>query len=492
VLILRAGPVVSAVGLAAVCLAGAITAQDLDAPARRAVRPVRLSDLAPALRDRLPMPSRREEGFAAFVRSLDQETAERERAGEYEHLVYHLLQSQRFTSEPRIEPALSAYELVRGMAPEERARFLEGEAPSPGARIPPAVLRRAADFMKAVAGDPADARLAYFKRLLAAEPADPPALPRLLSHYAQAMRFLYRKEFLSRELKDPQQIESYLASLYRRRGHSTDTQVEANFAVHTALSVVRASGKDRLDRVLIVGPGLDFAPRTDLLEAFEPQSYQPFAVADALLGLGLSERGRLRVHCVDISERVVRYLRDVSGGGPVRLQLVSGIPEREDRPFGPEFRGYFAGLGRSIGEEGPLPLPGGVSHRLGKSLLVRPEIAGRITADRLNIVTERYDPAPAYDLVVVTNVFSYLDPAEQALALANIESMLEEGGYLIHNEPQSSLVETAGRLGLGMVDARTVRLSSGEAAPLFDRVVIHRKAFRGRMARPDPTQEEGA
>ena len=56
----------------------------------------------------------------------------------------------------------------------------------------------------------------------------------------------------------------------------TDTQVEANFAVHTALSVIRAYGPDRLDRVLIVWPGLDFAPRTDLLEAYEPQSYQPW------------------------------------------------------------------------------------------------------------------------------------------------------------------------------------------------------------------------
>jgi SAM-dependent methyltransferase len=472
--------------LAGVFLAAAIAAQEAEVQARRAIR---LSDLAPALRERLPAHSLTEEGFAVFVRSLDRETAERERAGEYEHLVYYLLQSQRFTREPRIEPALSAYELVTGMDAEQRSRFLEGEAVlPPGARVPPSVLRRAADFMKALAGDPAEARLAHFKRFLAAEAAPEPPLLLLLSQYARAMRFLYRKEFVSRELEDPQELEAYLASLYRRRGHSTDTQVEANFAVHTALSVIRAYGDDRLDRVLIVGPGLDFAPRTDLLEAFEPQSYQPFAVADALLALGLSEPGRLRVHCVDISERVVRYLRHLAGGEPVRLQLVSGIPEREDRPLGPEFLGYFARLGRSIGEEGPLPLPGGVPRHLGKSLRVRPEIAGRITADRLNIVTERYDPSPSYDLVVVTNVFSYFDPAEQTLALSNIAPMLREGGYLIHNEPQSSLVEAARRLGLGMADARTVRLSSGGAAPLFDRVVIHRKALRPHMAKPDPTQ----
>lgn len=456
---------------------GGAVAQEPGRP--QAKRAIRLSDVPSGLRPDLPGTILTEQGFAAYIRAREQETADRERAGEYEHLIYYLLQSERFTREPRVEPALSAYELVRAMDAEERSRFLADETSLiPANRIPRSVLRRAADFVKAVTAGRGDVRLAHFRQFLAAtETAPEPALDRLLAEYARAMRFLYRKEFLARDLKDPQALEAYLASLYQRRGYSTDTQVEANFAVHTALSVIRAYGERDIDRVLVVGPGLDFAPRTDLLDLFEPQSYQPFAVVDALLGLELSHAGALRLHCVDINARVLGYLRGLSPERPTRLQLLSGVPEREDRPFTPEYREYFSRLGAHIGQEDRLALPPGVSRHLGKSVDVRPEVVRRITADRLNIVTERYDPSPAYDLVVVTNVFSYFDPAAQVLALSNIEAMLKEGGYLIHNEPQSSLVAAADRLGLSLADARTVALAAHPQAALFDRVVIHRKTF---------------
>jgi hypothetical protein len=293
------------------------------------------------------------------------------------------------------------------------------------------------------------------------------------------MEFLYAKEFLAPGHKDPQEREAYLASLYQTRGHSTDTEVEAGFAVYQALAVVKARGGARLERVLIVGPGLDFAPRTDLLDAFPPQSYQPFAVADALIALGLAEPQRLRVDCVDVNQRVLDHFRGLRGAAP-QLLLVSGIPLRGEASQDGEFRDYFERLGRSIGEEAPLAQP--VPGRLGKSLAVRREIASRIGAERLDIVTERYAPSPGYDLVVVTNVLGYFDPAQQALALANIESMLKQGGRLIHNEPQTSLVQAAQALGLALVDARSVRLGSA----LFDRVLIHEKSPRKAVPKEGP------
>lgn len=465
---------------------GGVVAQEAGRP--QAKRAIRLCDVPPGLRPELPGTVLTEQRFAAYIRAQEQETADRERAGEYEHLIYYLLQSERFTREPRIEPALSAYELVRAMDAEERSRFLADETSLiPANRIPGSVLRRAADFVEAVTAGRGDVRLAYFRRFLAATVTAPePVLERLLEEYGRVMKFLYRKEFLARDLKDPQALEAYLASLYQRRGHSTDTQVEANFAVHTALSVIRAYGEHDIDRVLVIGPGLDFAPRTDLLDVFEPQSYQPFAVADALLGLELSHASALRLHCVDINARVLGYLRGLSPERPTRLQLLSGVPEREDRPFTPEYRDYFLRLGAHIGQEGLLALPPGVSRHLGKSVDVRPEVVRRITADRLNIVTERYDPSPAYDLVVMTNVFSYFDPTAQVLALSNIAAMLKEGGYLIHNQPQSSLVAAADRLGLSLADARTVVLAAHPQAALFDRVVVHRKTFPARKVAERP------
>jgi hypothetical protein len=242
--------------------------------------------------------------------------------------------------------------------------------------------------------------------------------------------------------------------------------------------VIRARGEGHVERVLIVGPGLDLAPRTGLVELSDPQSYQPFAVADALLSLGLSERSRLRIHCVDINARVVEYLSGLSRRLPTTLRIVSGVPERDDRRFTPAYRRYFEELGASIGRQTSLALPPELAGHLGKSLAVDPAVAAAITAAELNVLTERYDPSPSYDLAIVTNVFSYFDPAQQALALSNIEAMLRPGGYLVHNEPQTALVSAAARLGLAMTDARTVLLAAHREAPLFDRVVIHRKAER--------------
>jgi SAM-dependent methyltransferase len=298
----------------------------------------------------------------------------------------------------------------------------------------------------------------------------------VLAEYARAMRVLYRKEFASPAAGDAQALLEYVAGLYRERGHSTDSQVESGFAVQQALAVIRAEADHGpLDRVLIVGPGLDFAPRTDLVDLFEPRSYQPFAVGDALLGLRLASSERLRIHCVDISPRVVAYLAGLPKDAPTALPLVSGLAERADRPFSADYREYFAGLGKSVGKERPLVLPAGFEGRLSKRLEVRREFAERLTAERLDVVTERHDPPPVCDLVVVTNVFSYFDPPQQALALANVASTLRKGGYLVHNEPQSALVAAAEALGLSLVQARSVLLASHPREPFFDRVVIHRR-----------------
>src|SRR5205807_3507326 len=130
--------------------------------------------------------------------------------------------------------------------------------------------------------------------------------------YRTAMRFLVQKE-----------IDERGSVVYQERGHSTDTQVEANFAVWNALATIHAlNGSEKLNRVLIVGPGLDFAPRTDMIDAFDPQSYQPYAVADALLQLKLADPASMAIHCVDINDRVVRFINEYPKGAR-RLSLAS-------------------------------------------------------------------------------------------------------------------------------------------------------------------------
>lgn len=383
------------------------------------------------------------EGFPDFLRSVERRTAERLAEGENDHLVFYLLESGSFTGRPKIEPAVSASE------------FFD----RPGTQIPRAVTGRIEDFIKALGRPGPDERLSYFRKFLANKE---PLFEHLCSEYARAMKFLYRKEFGARDAG---------GSLYQERGHSSDTQVEANFAVWTALSVLKALDPPaRLNRVLIVGPGLDFAPRTDFLEPLPPQSYQPFAIADALLGLGLAQPERIEIQCLDINPRVVDWINAFTGRRERRLALVS-------RAMDPLFAEYFRDLGRHIGSEaalGSLPAP-----YQGKSLTVSKSVAGRIRAGRLNILTERYQPPPRYDLAVVTNVFVYFNNVELLLALTNIESMLRPGGYLVHNEVRAEVESFGAMLGLAPVQARSLRLTTEGRKPLFDTLAIHRKTAAG-------------
>lgn len=443
-------------------------------------RPISFADVPAGLHAILNRQGIDRNSFDAYVASLNRRTVERETLGENDHLIFFILQSERFTRRPRVEPALSAAEFVRRLGADEKARYLKEQSfLPPNERLPATAAGRLEDFIKAVKEPSVDERLNYFRRFIGREkpPADS-SLQYLYRQYARAMKFLYEKEFLAREITDPKNLAARVAPLYQDRGHSTDTQIEANFTVRAALEVIKfQSPSAQLNHVLVVGPGLDFAPRTDLIDLFAPQSYQPFAVADALLNLKLADPARLRVHCVDINERVINHLRVAARSKQVRLSILTGVANTDARPLSAEYREYFQQLGGSIGTESRLDeLPARYKRHLSKLLLIRPEVAAAVSAEKLNIVTERIDPSPQYDLVVVTNVFPYFNETELLLALANIEAMTVRGGYLIHNEARPELFALAARQGLGVAGSRTMLIASGAGrAPLYDGVWTHRK-----------------
>ncbi len=470
------------------CVTEIIGAINLDGAQKsdRVIRQIAYSDIPNGLREWIEREGVGANNFSGHVAAINRSTAEREMRGEYDHLIFFLLQSRRFTRQTKIEPALSAYEFVNGLSAAERERYL-AEASDylpPEERMPEDARVRMNEFIRAVDQDSDDERMIYFKTLLKnATPESSSLAQRLYAEYARAMRFLYRKEFASRKFSK-ERLAAYVASLYRDRGHSTDTQIEANFAVYTALAALKAGEKaqsapTRLNRVLIVGPGLDFAPRTDFIDLFGPQSYQPFAVADALLSLKLCDPARLRIDCVDINERVVAHLRRLRRRGEVSLSILSGVSENAGLVFSEDYKDYFRNLGRSVGREGAIEVPVDLASRLKKSLFIGPEVTGKINADRLNIITERFENSdgstPNYDLVIATNVFPYFNPMELLFALTNISAMLAEGGYLIHNELQTVPSSFITPLGLPLRQARTVLIASSESAPLFDGVAIHQK-----------------
>src|SRR5262245_56834599 len=480
-------------GLAALCLISgftAILAAINPNPTKRldyAKRQIVYADIPAGLYEWLEKQGVSANNFSDQIAAINRSTAERERFGEYDHLIFFLLQSRRFTRETKIEPALSAYEFVNGLSELERQCYLAEKSDYLPAEemMPKAGRARMNEFIRAVERGSDDERMIFFKTLLKKTAPKSSSLDQhLYTEYARAMRFLYRKEFASRKFSR-ERLAAYVASLYQDRGHSTDTQVESNFAVYTALAALKAGEKSQshstqLNKVLIVGPGLDFAPRTDFIDMFGPQSYQPFAVADALLSLKLCDAARLQIDCVDINERVVAHLQSLRRRGEVTLSILSGVSDGAGRALSEDYKNYFRNLGSSVGRESAINVPPDMASHLKKSLRIGPEVTGKINADRLNIITERFESpdgsTPNYDLVVVTNVFPYFKPAELLFALTNISAMLAEGGYLIHNELQTMPSFFITPLGLPLRQARTVLIASSESAPLFDGVAIHQKA----------------
>ncbi len=480
------------------------------------LRPVAWSDLPAPIHHLLDARGVREDGFDADIERIRAQTRERLREGDFDHLVYYALQSTRITSRPPIEPALSARRFVKGLRPEERTRFLGVAGDGTDQTWLPELSRVPADARARLfalrdrverreAAATASIRLTHFRDVLASSPPGPPRDRALLHAYMRAMRFLYQKEFVAGRSKEQ------VATLYETRGLSSDTAVEACYSVYIALAAAHGLDADwRARRVLVIGPGLDLAPRTDLIDLPEPQSYQPFLVADALLALGMADRDRLSVDAVDINPLVVDVLQRSTHPPPrpasqpqpqpIRLFLLTGIAENASTHFADDYRAYFTSLGHAIGVEEPwppsTPVPqsasasasasaspsasaSGSAQRLRKTLRIAPEFAQNLSARVGNIVTDR-SPTPSaalYDIIIVTNVFPYLDDTELLLALANIASQLAPGGFLIHNEPRPLLLSTATTLGLPITQARTVLIATkANGQHLYDAIWLHRRS----------------
>jgi hypothetical protein len=402
--------------------------------------------------------------FPSYLNTIGQQHAQRIREGDFDHLIFYALQGSHFTRRPPIEPALSA----KTFATNDN-------------RIPTDALARLHDLVDALESPSADPRIAYFRALvLATFPQKADRQAGVEREYVRAMRFLYEKEFgRGRGGADA------VAELYRSRGLSTDTAVEAGFVVYTGLGIVKSLQPDRqIRRVLIVGPGLDLAPRTSLLETGPPESYQPWAVIDSLLALGLSHADDLQVVGADINPRVVEHLQRARAAPPV-LTLVSGIRESDALALAADYRQYFGSLGRALGDVAvpSRAAPAQRSGHLMKTVTVSGKIAPMLSAAPLDVVIEHLD-LPAFDLIVATNILPYFDDVELMLAMSNVNEMLAPGGVFLHNEPRAALGAITDALGLPYEQSRRVVIATArgtaanavaQPAVLVDSVWLHRK-----------------
>jgi SAM-dependent methyltransferase len=432
------------------------------------------TDTAP-LHTRLEAISLTAASFPEYVERLGQSHASRVRLGDLDHLIFYLLQSQGFTTLPSIEPALSAKALVEGLTDQQREAFLRGGELS-STRVPNAVRARIERLMVALGAPTRDARLIYFGELVrTAFAGSKDRESNLVHEYLRVMRFVYEKEFVAQRSAHPADA---VAGLYRSRGLSTDTAVEAGYLVSIGLAILKSLEPDRrIRRVLIVGPGLDLAPRTALLEAGPPESYQPWAVMDALVSNGLARLEELEVVAADINPRVVSHLRRAHDSPPT-LSLVSEIRDTDTVTLSSEYRDYFGGLGGSIADASAPPVPGRpVNGHLRRTVRVGRSAARALSAQPLDIVTERLGGKP-FDLVIATNILPYFDDGELMLAMSNVAAMLAPGGVFLHNEGRPLLGAVTDAVGLPFEQSRHVVIATvrGAAAPLFDSVFLHRRA----------------
>ena len=410
-------------------------------------------DLPAAVQARIQQAGFTAANFDSRIAAITIDAQTRVHEGDFDHLVFYVLQSAHFTKLPPIEPALSAKAL------------LGAGGFGPGRQLPPAEAARIKAFVSAIASRDRDPRLMYFRTLVGSARGD--ELRTLVElHYVRAMSFLYEKEFASR-------TPDAAVRLYQKRGLSTDTEVEVGYAVHTGLGILKElEPSRRIRRVLIVGPGMDLAPRTGMLEAGPPESYQPWAVIDALVSLGLSRLDDLEVVGADINPRVVDHLR-ASRDKPPALPLVSGIAESETLTFAPGYLEYFKALGTAVGA-----VRGGPPTRRGhlaKAVTVSTGAAAVLRAEPLNIVTQRLTGEP-FDLVIATNVLPYFGNAELGLALANIAAVVAPRGVFLHNDTRRDVLEAANDAGLPGEQARQVIIATVKGAPpLADTIVLHRR-----------------
>jgi hypothetical protein len=431
---------------------------------------IRWIDLPAAARDKLGAAGVSSAGFPDYLARLHRLHAQRVREGDLDHLVFYLLQSTHFTRQLPIEPALSARALVDSLAERERRAYL-GQGDVDVSRVAAPVRTRILDLFRALDSRDQDPRLVYFRQLAAAAlPRGDERAPALAREYLRAMRFLYQKEFVAQRAPD---AADAVAALYRSRGLSTDTAIEAGYLVYLGLGALQSlEPARRVRRVLIVGPGLDLAPRTAFLDAAPPESYQPWAVIDALVGLGLARLDDLEVTGGDINPRVVDHLRRQRSAPPV-LRLASGLQETPQLSLEPGYQEYFASLGHAISSARE-PVTN-VNGRLTKAVRVQPSSAQVLTAAPLDIVTERLQEAH-FDLVIATNILPYFDDVELALAASNIAAMLSPGGILLHNEPRAALRELATAAGLPLEQSRQAPIARiAGAPPLADTIFLHRR-----------------
>jgi len=231
---------------------------------------------------------------------------------------------------------------------------------------------------------------------------------------------------------------------FKDRGISTDSNLYPDYTIELHLKHMMEKGllkPGSVRRVAIVGPGLDFVNKNFGSDFYPPQTTQPFAVIDSLARLGLAEPGSVEVYTFDISPRVNRHIerarKTAAAGKPYTIQLLCSPLQQWEAAYRAGFLDYWQKFGNQIGTPVTrIAVPAAASEIWNRAVNIRPGVVMKITPVDMNVVyqTLALPPEQQFDLVIGTNIFVYYGGLEQALARANLATMIKRGGFLLTNE----------------------------------------------------------
>ena len=380
-----------------------------------------------------------ESAWPEWVSRRNVEIRARVERGDEDSIINFLLFGTSFTRRPR---ALNDSARLGG--PQRAAEIVRG---------------RIEDMIDGITSPGGNERLLFARELVVRQRIDP------TTPSGKDQLRLYLRSIMKRVVSD---VESYVrtiesakaqtdataefiarSTLFRTRGLSSDTSIRPDFAVDQALDAIASKGlfgAASVQRVAVIGPGLDFTDKAEGYDFYPQQTTQPFSVINSLLRLRLARAGALRVTTLDLSPRINGHLQAARRRAGAGDPYVVALPRDRDVPWRRDLLEFWKAFGGSIGQESKAALspPGGTRVDV-RAVRVRPEVVLSIDARDLNVVLERLAPLAAderFDLVVSTNVFVYYDVLEQALAVANIASMLRPGGLLLSNNALPQLPTT--------------------------------------------------
>lgn len=409
-----------AVGVFWYCRAERIHAERRDIAAFPAVKPV-----LDAVPDKLPSDLKQPNAakWKAWAQHEDDAVRARLERGALDSMINLLLFGTSFTTQPRVTTI---------------ADFND-----------PLVQSRLDDFSQALRNPGTNERLIFLRNLLRSGGIDPDnqaGYERTKTFVLENLQRVVQEQITFRERFDEATRESdqgtnlsERSQVFRDRGISLDTTILSSFGIDSALRHMKDRGllqAGSIAQVAVIGPGLDFTDKGFGYDFYPLQTLQPFALYDSLVRLGLAKPEKVHVTAFDISPEVLEHLRRARDRAKAGQTYIVQLP-RDSWSWAADAVEYWRSFGSAIGEPvTPIQPPPTLKGLETRAVAIRPNVTLSCEPADLNIIVQQADRSEAkrFDLIIATNVFSYYDTFEQALALQNIATLLKPGGFVLTND----------------------------------------------------------